>query len=122
MSKALYNKNGKRCLKYIEKDSTATQIYETNETEMLEIHLYYKTRVIKMERDQNTPPIECAILDSCEYQKSKNWKFNQRNFLKNMSTKCNYKYDKLYSGLQKRRVQRRWAKVDFFKIRGISIR
>lgn len=114
--------NGKRYLKYTPKDSTASQILEITSTEMLEVHLYYKARVIKMERDQNTPPMESAILDSCEYQKSKNPKFNQRNFLKNMATKCNYKFDKLYSGLQKRRVQRRWAKVDFFKLRGISIR
>jgi hypothetical protein len=114
--------NGKRFLKYTPKDSTSVEVYEVNETEMLEIHLYYKARVIKMERDQNTPPMESAILDSCEFQKHKNWKFNQRNFLKNMAKRCNYKYDKLYSGLQKRRIQRRWAKVDFFKSRGISIK
>ena len=112
----------KRYLKYTPKDSTEVEIYETNETEMLEIHMYYKIRVIKMEREQNTPAVEIAILDSCEYQKSKNWKLNQRNFLKNMGKKCGYNYEKLYSGLQKRRAQRRWAKVDFFKCRGISIK
>ena len=114
--------NGKRFLKYTPKDSTEVQTYEVSGTEMLEIHLYYDARVIKMERDQNTPPIESAILNSCQYQKSKNWKFNQRNFLKNMAKKCNYSFDKLYSGLQKRRIQKRWAKVDFFKSRGISIK
>jgi len=107
-------------LKFTDGISKKTETYNLSKGERFEIHFYYKTRVIRMERDQNTPVVETAILDSCEYKKSLDKKFNQKNFLKFMAKKVDYKYEKLYSGLQKRRSQRRWAKRDFLKCRGIT--
>ena len=107
-------------LKIIDPKTKESSIYKLNKDERLEIHLYYKARVIDMERNQNTNPIESAILDSCEFHRSTKNRFNQKEFLEVMAKKCDYKYEKLFSGLQKRRAQRRWAKRHFLELRGIS--
>ncbi len=107
-------------IKIIDPKTKETTIYNLDGDERLEIHLYYKIKVIEMERKQNTNAVESAILDSCEFQKSKNIKFNAKTFLKGMAKKCDFRYEKLYSGLQKRRAQKRYAKIYFLKNRGIS--
>jgi len=107
-------------IKIIDPKTKETIIYKLDRDERFEIHLYYKVKVINMERKQNTSAVESAILDSCEFQKSKNFKFNSKTFLKGMAKKCDFRYEKLYSGLQKRRAQKRYAKLHFLKSRGIS--
>jgi hypothetical protein len=97
---------------------------DLDEKERLELHMIYKIRVTKMERTQNTNPVETVILDTYEFKKHFNWKFNPKTFFKGMVKKFNepgITEEKLYSGLQKRRAQKRWAKVEFLKKRGISI-
>ena len=108
-------------IKIIDPETRKQTLYHLNREELLEIHLYYKVGVINMERKQNTNPLESAILDSCEFQKGKKG-FNSKTFLKGMAKKCGFKYEKLYSGLQKRRAQRKHAKIYFLKTRGISSR
>lgn len=82
------------------------------------INMYYKIRVITMERKQGTTPLETALLDKVEYMKSKfGVKFNPKNYMKGIAKKYNFKYEKLNSGYLKRIVCRRWAKVDFLKSR-----
>jgi len=97
---------------------------DLTDEERLELHMIYKIRVIKMEREQNTNVIETVILDTCEFKKHNNWKFNPKTFFSGMVKRFKepgITKEKLYSGLQKRRAQKRWAKVEFLKRRGISI-
>jgi hypothetical protein len=78
--------------------------------------MYYKTRVIAMERKQGTIPLETALLDKVEYMKAKiGQKFNKKNFMKGICKEYNFKFEKLNSGFQKRMACKRWAKVDFNK-------
>lgn len=100
-------------------DSTSTpNLYHLEGKERLEIHLYYKKRVVEMERKQNTSSLETILLDTIEFVKNKKGKdFNMKNYIKYLCTNCNFPEDKLYSGVQKRRAQRRWAKADFLKLR-----
>lgn len=107
-------------LKIIDPETREESLYNLNKEERLEIHLYYKMKVIEMERKQNTNPLEIAILDSCEFRRSTSNTFNQKEFLEKMAKKCKYKSQKLFSGLQKRRAQRKHAKIYFLKTRGIS--
>ena len=84
--------------------------------EMDSYRTYYKIRVMKMERDQGTKFLESVLLDQVEYMKSKlGRKFNLKNFIKGQAKKYNFRYEKLYSGYQKRMVCRRWAKKDFIE-------
>jgi hypothetical protein len=103
-------------------DSTSTpDLYKLTGEDRLEIHLYYKRRVVEMEKKQNTSSLEIILLDTIEYVKRKTGKgFSTKNYIKYLCKKCKFPEDKLYSGVQKRRVQRRWAKADFLKYRGIS--
>lgn len=103
-------------------DSTSTpDLYHLTGVERLEIHMYYKARVKKMEREQKTSVLESVILDTIEYEKTKYGRnFNLKNYIKYIAEKCNFPGDKLYSGIQKRRAQRRWAKEDFLKYRSKS--
>lgn len=76
--------------------------------------MYYKTRVIAMERKQGTIPLETALLDKVEYMKAKiGQKFNKKNFMKGICKEYNFNLDKLNSGFQKRMACKRWAKKDF---------
>lgn len=103
-------------------DSTSTpDLYQLTGEDRLEIHLYYKRRVVEMERNQNTSSLETILLDTLEYVKRKTGKgFSTKNYIKFLSKKCGFPEDKLFSGVQKRRVQRRWAKADFLKYRSKS--
>jgi len=84
--------------------------------EMDSYRTYYKIRVMKMERDQGTTFLESVLLDQVEYMKSKvGRKFNLKNFIKGQSKKYRFRYEKLYSGYQKRMVCKRWAKKDFIE-------
>jgi len=103
-------------------DSTSVpDLYNLTGEERLEVHMYYKNRVKKMEREQKTSTLESTILDVIDYEKTKYGnRFNLKNYIKYISKKCNFPADKIYSGVQKRRAQRRWAKADFLKCRNIS--
>jgi hypothetical protein len=80
------------------------------------INMFYKIRVIKMERKQGTTALETALLDKVEYMKSKfRQKFNTKAYMKGIAKKYDFKFEKLNSGYAKRMISRRWAKVDFLK-------
>jgi len=91
-------------------------LYKAAGGDRLMIHLYYKMRVKRMEREQGTSVVESTLLDSLEFLKNKyGKKFNTKNYSKYLAEKCNFSSDKLYSGLQKRRAQRGWAKRKFLE-------
>jgi len=80
------------------------------------INMLYKIRVIKMERKQETTALETALLDKVEYMKTHiGKKFNLKNYMKGISKKYKFKYEKLDSGYKKRIACRRWAKRDFLE-------
>ncbi|MBY9000988.1 MAG: hypothetical protein KGD64_08750 [Candidatus Heimdallarchaeota archaeon] len=100
------------------KINTNPDLYKLEGEQRLEIHLYYKVRVKEMERKQGTSTLESALLDTIQYKKSKYGKtFNTKNYIKFLSKRCNFPEAKLYSGIQKRRVQKRWTKKYFLDLK-----
>jgi hypothetical protein len=80
------------------------------------IHMFYKMRVVGMERKQGTTVLETCLLDKVEYMKSKfGTKFNHKNYMKGIAKKYKFKFEKLNSGYLKRVACKRWAKNDFLK-------
>lgn len=78
--------------------------------------MYYRVRVMTMERKQGTTDLESVLLDQVEYMRMRiGKKFNARNYIKGLSHKHQFSSDKLYSGFCKRMACRKWAKRDFLK-------
>lgn len=111
----IFNMNGKTSVDVVEEISLGKDYnYKKLPRKMQAIfQAYLKIRIIEVERKNNISPLEIFLLDTIEMNRKRYGKFDLEKNIKDLCKWYGFKEAKLNSGVQRRRVCRRWAKKDF---------